>query len=329
MEYAILLMPRNDLLYWEQAPALAIAELQVLNQRVMMGKLAQVCPGKVGDMPCISFQAPELGQEELKMLAALSFYYGAFARAGELLRPLGLPRPAYFPEDILSYNYTTRANGAFTAMLYNVTLWSGAFAHQFSARLRVLAPFCGRGAMVRYGLYRGHDVDGLELDKGAVQALDEFLSRYLKEHRFKHSFHRERFKRRQGGMGRKFLVQGAPDKERAKEDPFACMVVGDDSAAANNHYAKNTYHAIATELPRWEAQDIQGMLQRALPAWVRVLKPGGSLGLTWDLGSISREALVSLVSQVGLKALEGEPYWDFAHQAGEAARRDLVVAQKL
>lgn len=329
MEYTILLLPRNDQLYWEQAQALATAELQVLNQRIMMGKLAQVWPGKVGDMPCISFQAPELGQDELKLLAALSFCYGAFARAGELLLPLNLHRPDYFPEDILSHNYSSRANGAYIAMLYNVTLWSGAFAPQFTSRLRVLAPLCGRGALLRYGLYRGHDVDGLEADKAAVQAVDEFFSRYLKEHRFKHSFHRERFKRRQGGMGNKFLVQGAPDKERAKGNPFASMVVGDDPTAANDHYAKNTYHAIVAELPKGEGQSSQDLLQQALPAWVKVLRPGGSLGLTWDLSSLPREAMSLQLSRAGLKVLDEAPYSDFVHQVGAAARRDLVVAQKI
>lgn len=339
MEYAILVLPNHNRVYRDQAPELAKAELKVLNTTVLGGKLTGISPDRVGGMPCLNFSGPALAEGELSYFSALSFRYGFFAREGELFRALEVPEPKYFQDDILSIlKYSGKTNEAFTALLYNVTLWAGAFAGDFNSRLRVLDPVCGRGTTIYYGLYRGHDVDGVEVAKADVQAVDEFFSRYLKEHRFKHSIDRGRFKRRQGGMGKKIFVQGAPDKDILKSDPFSCMVVGDDTVNVNDHYAKNTYHAIVADLPYGVQHGgsgpgrgyikIEDLLIRALPGWTKVLKGGGSMGLSWNAKSVPRHELTGLLGKAGLEVLDGEPFTEFRHRVDQAVERDLVVAIK-
>lgn len=340
MRYAIIIMPNHNRVYRDQAPTLALAELAVLNKTVLENRLEDIQVVDVAGMPCVSFSvAEQLPEGDLQYLSALSFRYGAFTLEGEGLRPLNLPKQTYFPEDILSIlKYSGKTNEAFTAMLYNVTIWSGRFAGEFNSRMRVLDPVCGRGTTICYGLYRGHDVDGVEVAKGDVQAIDEFFSRYLKEHRYKHSIDRGRFKRRGGGMGKKVFVQGAPDKELEKSDPFACMVVGDDTVNVNDHYAKNTYHAVVADLPYGVQHGGTGpgrgyikteeLLQRALPGWIKVLKSGGSMGLSWNFNSTSRATIIRALDKAGLEILDQPPYTDFAHRVDQAVRRDLVVAVK-
>ena len=127
MEYTILLLPRNDQLYWEQAQALATAELQVLNQRIMMGNWRKF-GRESGGHALHQLSGPGARPGRAKAAGGPLFLLWSLCPSGELLLPLNLPRPDYFPEDILSHNYSSRANGAYIAMLYNVTLWSGAFA---------------------------------------------------------------------------------------------------------------------------------------------------------------------------------------------------------
>lgn len=339
MEYAILVLPNHNRVYRDQAPLLAEAELQVLNLTVLKGAISDIKQDKIAGMPCIRFSAGELDDGAKQYISALSFRYGMFASEGGLLRPLDLPSKDYFAEDILSIlKYSGKTNEAFTAMLYNVTVWAGSFAHEFGTRMRVLDPVCGRGTTLYYGLYMGHDVDGVEVSKGDVQAIDEFFSRYLKEHKFKHTIDRGRFKRPQGGMGKKVFVQGAPDKELLKSDPFSCMVVNDDTVNVNNHYSKNTYHAIVADLPYGVQHGGTGagrgyiktddLLRRALPGWLKVLKKGGSMGLSWNVNAMPRIQLTRILDKAGLEVLDSAPYTEFVHRVDQAVRRDLIIARK-
>jgi tRNA G10 N-methylase Trm11 len=234
--------------------------------------------------------------------------------------------------------YSGKTNEAFTALLYNVTLWASAFSGEFNSRMRVLDPVCGRGTTLYYGLYMGHDVDGIEVAKGDVQAIDEFFTRYLKDHKYKHSIDRGRFKRPQGGVGKKFFVQGAPDKETQKSNPFSAMVVNDDTVNANNHYSKNTYHAIVADLPYGVQHGGTGhgrgyiktddLLKRALPGWMKVLKSGGSMGMSWNVNSMPRNELSAILDKAGMEVLDQAPYSSFVHRVDQAVRRDLIVAIK-
>lgn len=338
-DYFVLVLPNHNRVYREQAPELAVAEMQVL-AGIQKG-FSNIGQASIGGMPGIRFSAPDnLGEGVLEYIAALSFRYGLFAVEGELLRPIPVPSSAYFSEDILTIlKYPGKTNEAFTALLYNVTLWASSWANEFATRLRVLDPVCGRGTTLYYGLYRGHDVDGVEVAKGDVQAIDEFLSRYLKEHRYKHTIDRGKFKRAMGGTGKKILVQGALDKGSLKEDPFSCMVVNDDTAHVNNHYSKNTYQAIVADLPYGVQHGGTGpgrgyiktgqLLKQALPGWIKVLKSGGSMGLSWNVKATPREELSELLERAGLKVLDHPPFTSFRHRVDQAVTRDLIVAVKI
>ena len=340
MDYAIFVLPNHNRVYRDQAPGLAEAELEVLNHTVLNGEISGIRQDNPGGMPCIRFSVPgELDPKSLEYISALSFRYGVFIIEDEMLRPVAIPRKTYFQDDLLSImKYSGKTNEAFTALLYNVTLWAGEFAGDFGTRLRVLDPVCGRGTTLYYGLYMGHDVDGIEVAKADVQAIDEFFTRYLKDHRYKHTIDRGRFKRPQGGVGKKVFVQGAPDKEALKSDPFSTMVVNDDTVNANNHYSKNTYHAIVADLPYGVQHGGSGpgrglitnddLLKRALPGWIKILKTGGTMGMSWNANSIPRNQLTGILERAGLEVQESPPFTSFGHRVDHSVHRDLIVARK-
>jgi SAM-dependent methyltransferase len=335
-KYLLALLPNHNRVYRDQAPALALAEFHVLSDTLYPGELGEAEIFQAGGMPFLAFQASkEPGVRLRGYLSCLSFCYGFFAQEGELLRPLELPKTNYFLDDILIILKSSgKTNEAFTALLYNVTLWSSDFADDFFSRLRVLDPVCGRGTTLYYALHRGHDADGIEVAKADVQVIEESLTRYLQEHRFKHQIAKSRIGRPQGGTGIKLTVSGARDKELLKRDPFSVTVINEDTAYANNHFAKDSYHAIVADLPN----GVHGgtgagrglirpdhLLERALPGWLKVLKKGGTLGLSWNYNSVERERMIQVLSAHQLTPLQLP---DFRHRADAAVARDILVAKK-
>ncbi|MTI96719.1 MAG: SAM-dependent methyltransferase [Firmicutes bacterium] len=337
MDYVILVLPNHNRVYREQAPSLAIEELAALNQYVFTGQLSDIRQEQVGGLDCIAFSGPELEPWQLEYVRTLSFCFGCFQREGELLRPIDLPGEDYFPDDLLTIlKYSGKTNEAFTALLYNVTLWAGAFGDRFFERLRILDPVCGRGTTLYYALTRGHDADGLELAKADVQVIDQFLSRYLQEHRYKHQIQRGRVTRPQGGTGRRITAQGAKSKEELKANPFSLNVINDDTVNVNNHFARGTYHALVADLPYGVQHGGSGtgrghisagaLLSRALPVWTKVLKKGGTVGVSWNVNATPRSAIVTELEAAGLELVPGLE--GFEHRVDQAVRRDLAVARK-
>lgn len=336
-KYLLALLPNHNRVYREQAPGLALAEFKVLGDSLYPGELGEAEIIEAGGMPFLAFQTSTEPSERLRgYLNCLSFCYGFFAQEGELLRPLTLPKTHYFQDDILTIlKYSGKTNEAFTALLYNVTLWSSDFADDFFSRLKILDPVCGRGTTLYYALHRGHDADGIELARADVQVIEEFLTRYLQEHRFKHQIAKSRIGRPQGGTGKKLTVTGARDKDLLKSDPFSVTVINEDTAYTNNHFAKDSYHAIVADLPYGVQHGGSGagrglvrpdqLLERALPGWLKVLRKGGSLGLSWNYNSVERERMVQVLAAHQLTPVMLP---DFRHRVDAAVARDILVAKR-
>jgi tRNA G10 N-methylase Trm11 len=66
-------------------------------------------------------------------------------------------------------------------------------------------------------------------------------------------------------------------------------------------------------------------LREALPGWVELLKPGGALGLSWNVHLAPREVAEKLLAQAGLEVLEPG---GFEHWVDQGITRDILVARK-
>jgi hypothetical protein len=70
------------------------------------------------------------------------------------------------------------------------------------------------------------------------------------------------------------------------------------------------------------------LLTAALPGWVRVLRPGGAVGIAVNIRTSPRADSLQALADAGLEPLDSEPYRGFEHRVDQAIVRDIVVAVK-
>jgi hypothetical protein len=70
------------------------------------------------------------------------------------------------------------------------------------------------------------------------------------------------------------------------------------------------------------------LLADALPGWVRVLRPGGAVGVAVNTRTSPRDATLRVLAEAGLEPLDTAPYRGFEHRVDQAIVRDIVVAVK-
>ena len=67
------------------------------------------------------------------------------------------------------------------------------------------------------------------------------------------------------------------------------------------------------------------LLEQAVPHWSALLRPGGAMGLSWNLKVAGRAAAEDILRAGGLEIV---PYADLAHRVDQAIERDVLVARK-
>jgi hypothetical protein len=67
------------------------------------------------------------------------------------------------------------------------------------------------------------------------------------------------------------------------------------------------------------------LLERAVPQWSALLRPGGAVGLSWNLKVAGRAAAEDVLRANNLEIV---PYTDLAHRVDQAIERDVLVARK-
>jgi hypothetical protein len=70
------------------------------------------------------------------------------------------------------------------------------------------------------------------------------------------------------------------------------------------------------------------LLADALPGWVKLLRPGGALGISWNTYVAGRDELAVILGSAGLTVFDKDPYTGFEHRVDQAIVRDLIVARK-
>ena len=171
-----------------------------------------------------------------------------------------------------------------------------------------------------------------------------FFKRYLETARYKHAASSQRV----SGPARSFTalkydLSFAKTKEEyaAKGSLHTLELVAGDSRHASQFFPKNRFHLIVGDLPYGvqhgnvtaEKQSSltrspAALLESCLPGWVRVLRPGGALALSWNVFVLPKEQMRQLLSSAGLTVQTGGPYDRFEHRVDQAIKRDIVVAVK-
>jgi hypothetical protein len=341
--YAILLAPASNRVYAGEAAELVAAELEVLLSAAdrHSGTIAPV------DLAGVGYLTVDLPPDPLveRALGRASAVLAAYDLVGDLLRPVALPRPDRFDDDLVTIpKYPGKTNEQFTRLLLNVTL--AARRRPTPGPARVLDPMSGRGTTLSTAWILGHHAYGVEVDDKAVEAQATFLRTYLRRKRLKHHLTLTPVRRDGRNLGRRLDADVRPPDGGAELEMTVFTGDARDSATL---YGKRRFDAVVTDAPygvvhgsaaprnrdRRDAKagrsnrsrSAADLLAEAIPVWAGQLRPGGTLGLSWNTYGLGREQLTDMVRGAGLEPLGDAPYLRFGHRVDSSIHRDVFVAR--
>jgi hypothetical protein len=336
-EYLYLLAPSANRVYADQAGRLAAAELAAFGR--VVGGIRDVGQRTLGGVGYLGFVG-ELGEREIAYVSNLSSGYALFELAdGGLLRPVEVSPLARFDSDLITIpKYAGKTNEQFTRLVLNVTLLaSGSAERMLDGGLVVCDPVCGRGTTLNQALMYGHDGIGVEIDSKDVEAYKLFLQTWLKRKRLKHSAELVPVRRQGKRAARRLEISLAASKDDHKAGAVQKVtVVNADTTQLDGLLRARCADVVVADLPYGIAHashdDDGGMsrrpldlLERAVPQWVTLLRPGGAMGLSWNLKVAKRDLAEDILIANGLEIV---PQADFAHRVDQGIERDVVVARK-
>lgn len=333
MRYALLVSPSSNRVYAQSAPALALAELGVVAERIATGGITDARIEQLGSIDYVTFDAADLSSFALEWLANLAATFALFELDGGKLTPLTLVRWDQLDSDLVSIQkYAGKTNETFTKLLLNATLAASSYAAQPRQALSLLDPLCGRGTTLNQALSYGFHATGVEHDAKDFEAYALFIQRWVKDKRLKHQAVKGHVK----GHPKLDLELGL-DKARYKAgDTLRVSYVNADTLAIADVFQPRSFDLIVTDAPYGVqhgsttagalARSPRELLREAIPVWRQALRPGGALGISWNNLVARRDELAELLAQSGLEVCDSPAYRAFEHRVDSSITRDLIVA---
>jgi SAM-dependent methyltransferase len=336
--YALLLAPSANRVYADQASRMSQAELAAFAP-VLSSELADIEVSLIGGVEYLTFNA-ELGDTDIAYLSNLSSAYALFERVEDLLRPLTLTPLARYDSDLITIpKYAGKTNEQFTKLVLNLTLLASASARRMlDGGLTVLDPLCGRGTTLNQALMYGYDGIGVEIDGKDVEAYKLFLQTWLKRKRLKHTAELVPMRRQGRRAARRLEVTMAASKDDHKAGAVQKVtVLHADTTGLDGLIRGNVADVLVADLPYGVAHgsyDDGGgisrrpldLLERAVPEWLPLLRPGGAIGLSWNTKVAKRELAEDILFANGLEIVEHLP---LEHRVDQGIERDVIVARKI
>lgn len=334
MNIALKITPQRSTQYAHMAEALALPELLASPIAPVISEVQPVTLAGQAYL-LLDMQNDAVSSDTLNILSRLgatSEIYEYFESIGEvpgpLLRPLDPCFTPFVPLEMAeARRYKGKTNELFTRVLLNLALFAGAYADQFTGRLRVLDPLTGGGTTLFLALAYGYDAFGIEQNRQDVETTAVFVRQYLHGEHIPFKEVDEHGRK----AGRRVLFEiGHKGRTRT------LVLAHGDTAQAELHLREvpggSRMHAIAGDLPYGiqHFAEVASLLEHALPAWERVLLPGGALALAWNATRVDRQQMIELVERrSGLRVLNQPPYTQLEHTVDRVIKkRDILIAVK-
>jgi len=335
MTYAIMRNPRHGRVYFDGA----VAEAKSLRSKI---KFENIREADIGRVPYVLLDTVEaLTGADIRLLSRMSFAYAIFELSDGLLSPIARDSGYFIDEDISAIlKYSGKTNELFTRLMLNLSM-----AHcKDTGPIRILDPMAGKGTTLFEGLMLGLDVYGVEIDPKPAYEAFVYIKKHFEMAKYKHASHTEKI----GGIGAdskkftatRYQVEMARTKEEQKDGKSRRFeIIAGDTRNVHNFYKKEFFNVIIADLPYGVqhgakkkpqaggniTRNALELVTEAMPGWMKVLKPGGTVTLAWNLFLITREEMARLFAACGLTVQEGQ---DFSHRLDQATHRDLIVGVK-
>jgi SAM-dependent methyltransferase len=335
--YALLLAPSANRVYADQAGRLASAELAAFKS-ALSTEISDVSRELIGGVEYLTFAAA-LSPGDISYLSNLSSAYALFERVEDLLRPLRLTPLARYDSDLITIpKYAGKTNEQFTKLVLNLTVLASASAgRMLDGHLTVLDPLCGRGTTLNQALMYGYDAVGVEIDGKDVEAYKLFLQTWLKRKRLKHTADLVPVRRQGRRAARRLEVTMAASKDDHKAGAVQKVtVLQADTTQLDGLLRGGVADVLVTDLPYGIAHgshDDRGglsrspldLLERAVPHWLPLVRPGGAFGLSWNVKVARRELAEDILLASGLEIV---PQLALEHRVDQGIERDVLIARK-
>jgi len=335
--------PSYNRVYFESSKDLSISELKAANPR-LKNPAGEIGLRNIAGVDYITFITQEaLEQDDIEVLSRLSFVYALFEiqeNGKTILFPVEKQAREYFEDDIVTIlKYSGKTNETFTKMMINIGFLAGDY-HQ-EKKISLLDPLSGRGTSLFQGLIYGWDVAGVEIDKKAVQQAVTFLTKYLQTKKIKHKLSQSKMSENGKKLCEIYDYELARTKEEFKGGAsLKVRMVQGDTLDTPKFFKKESFHLIVADLPygiQHGSSTPQGnltrnpeeLLSKAMPGWIKVLKPGGTVVLSWNTFVLKKQVIAEIMEKLGLKVLTDEPYAKgFVHRVDQAIMRDIIIGKK-
>ena len=340
MLYAVLLKTHANVRYLQSIEKLALAELQCILQA--WGMDAKPGIQEISEVSFLVFEVDAISDSAWTAISRHASIAFAASVEGELLRPLPLTRDDYLSGDIAEVlKYKGKTNADFTSTAFHCALSASDFARD-AQPLTVLDPVCGKGTTLFCAVQEGHHAVGVDVDSKAITEADAYFARYLKYHKLKHRRTAGSLTLPKGNDVKnsakeiRYFFANTPERYRAGDILTLRFVLG-DTRAVDQMLGSKSCHIIVGDLPYGvqhaprqggKPVSIGKLLEEAMPAYERVLKPGGTIALSFNTYTLPKQAVAEAMRRVGFNVLEQAPYADFSHWVEQAVDRDLVIAKK-
>lgn len=340
--YAVLILPSANRVYADAAVILTQAELSSFNDAVFGQRIGTIAPEVIGGVPYVTFECDNLSDRDIAHLANLSSLYALFAIEGEVLRPITARSLDRLDDDLITIQkYSGKTNEQFTKLLLNVTFLASDFAGAMLDRsLTVLDPLCGRGTTLNQALMYGWDAFGIEIDERDVDAYAVFIQRWLKEKRLKHRVEYGPVRRDRRVVAHRLNLAFAANKEDYKAGIVQRLdVICADTSSLADFLRPASVDLVVTDAPygvqhgsrtrdRELSRSPLDLIAENAPAWARVLRPGGAIGIAWNTHVTKRDDAASVLESAGLSVVEPASEREFCHRVDQAIQRDIILARK-
>ncbi len=331
-KYAFLILPSLNRVYYESSKELAIAELRILSKH-FSNKIELIKLSEIAGLPYVTFHSSGLLDSDIAIISNHSTLYALYEmKENNLLKPILLDKRDVFDDDLISIQkYMGKTNEYFTKFLLNVTISSSEFYDL--KKLKILDPMCGRGTTMLQALMYGHDSAGIEIHKNLFTSFEAFIKSYMKAKRLKHKF--QLFKKKN-----QLLMEAAASKQDYKEKKLLRLsITNADTIECEKIFPKNNFHCIVVDLPYGVQHGTTlnsslkrsplALLKQVAPGWIRSLKSGGCLGISWNTNTCPREVMIKTLEETGVEIFDSNDYQSFSHRVDQAVMRDIIIAKKV
>ena len=212
MRYQIVVKPNYNIVFYNKFLEMCQVELDaVLHAQHIEVMAMELVDNNKGKFILFEVEGP-LNKASLKAVYQLSFFFMIFeVTEGGMLKPVKIDYVPDFDDDLsVRLKYNGKTNETITRMMMNLGLAMSDFADE--QHPKILDPLCGRGTTLFEGMISGYDVYGVDRDQKSVAEMGTYITRYVKEARFKHTNKRGKVLNQGRHVGDLFELQYAKEK---------------------------------------------------------------------------------------------------------------------